>query len=123
MQPVRLSKSFPWLFLHLTSLKVHAATPSNEFMFSAGCDEDVWGTNVKLSKCLTCHQGPSNFAAIVGLSHIYMFSGFGGLGVACWPLVPKFAGSNPAETFGFLGRKNPQHAFLWRGSKAVGPMS
>ena len=25
-------------------------------------------------------------------SHI---SGFGGLEVACWPLVPKFAGSNP----------------------------
>ena len=23
--------------------------------------------------------------------------GFGGLDVACWPLVPKFAGSNPAE--------------------------
>ena len=49
--------------------------------------------------------------------------GFGGLGVACWPLVPKFAGSNPAEAVGFLGRKNPQHAFLRRGSKAVGPMS
>ena len=49
--------------------------------------------------------------------------GFGGLGVACWPLVPKFAGSNAAETFGFLGRKNPQHSFLRRGSKAVGPMS
>ena len=46
--------------------------------------------------------------------------GFGGLGVACWPLVPKFAGSNPAEAVGFLGRKNPQHAFLQRGSKAVG---
>ena len=28
--------------------------------------------------------------------------GFGGLGVACWPLVPKFAGSNPAEAVGFL---------------------
>ena len=38
-------------------------------------------------------------------------------------LVPKFAGSNPAEAVGFLGRKNPQHAFLRRGSKAVGPMS
>ena len=25
-----------------------------------------------------------------------IFFGFGGLGVACWPLVPKFAGSNPA---------------------------
>jgi len=40
--------------------------------------------------------------------------GFGGLGVACWPLVPKFAGSNPAEAVGFLGRKNSQHAFLRR---------
>jgi hypothetical protein len=38
-------------------------------------------------------------------------SGFGGLEVACWPLVPKFAGSHPAEAVGFLGRKNPQHAF------------
>jgi hypothetical protein len=46
-------------------------------------------------------------------------SGFGGLGAACWHLVPKFAGSNPSD---FLGRKNPQNAFLWRGSKAVGPM-
>ena len=27
---------------------------------------------------------------------------FGGLEVACWHLVPKFAGSNPAETVGFL---------------------
>ena len=27
---------------------------------------------------------------------------------------------NPSD---FLGRKNPQHAFLRRGSKAVGPMS
>jgi hypothetical protein len=31
--------------------------------------------------------------------------GFGGLGVACWPLVPKFAGSNPAEAVGFLSAK------------------
>ena len=35
-------------------------------------------------------------------SHRFTYSlstscGFGGLGVACWPLVPKFAGSNPAE--------------------------
>ena len=49
--------------------------------------------------------------------------GFGGLGVACWPLVPKFAGSNPAEAVGFLGRENPKHAFLRRGSKVVGLMS
>ena len=37
-------------------------------------------------------------------------SGFGGLEVACWPLVPKFAGSKPAEAVGFLRIiKNPQH--------------
>ena len=42
-------------------------------------------------------------------------SGFGGLGVGCWRLVPKFAGSNPAEAVGFLRAR--------RGSKAVGPMS
>ena len=28
--------------------------------------------------------------------------GFGGLEIACWPLVPKFAGSNTAEDVGFL---------------------
>jgi hypothetical protein len=32
-------------------------------------------------------------------------SGFGGLDVACWPLVPKFAGSNPAEAVGFFMEK------------------
>jgi hypothetical protein len=42
---------------------------------------------------------------------------------ACWPLLPMFAGSNPAEAVGFFGRKNPQHAFLRRESKAVCHMS
>jgi hypothetical protein len=32
-------------------------------------------------------------------------SGFGGLEDACWPLVPKFAGSNPAETVRFFRAK------------------
>jgi hypothetical protein len=32
-------------------------------------------------------------------------SGFGGLGVVCWPLVPKFTGSNPAEAVGFFRAK------------------
>ena len=34
-----------------------------------------------------------------------MDSGFGGLEVACWLLVPKFAGSNPAEAVRFLRGK------------------
>jgi hypothetical protein len=59
---------------------------------------------------------------------IYSSSNMDGLAsvvwwLAYWPLVLKFVGSNRAEAVGFFGRKNPQHAFLWRGSKAVGPMS
>ena len=32
-------------------------------------------------------------------------SGFGGLEVACWPLIPKFVGSNPAEAVRFFRAK------------------
>jgi hypothetical protein len=56
------------------------------------------------------------FCCIIELDNYLWDSGFGGL--ACWPLVPKFAGSYPAETVGFFKRKNPQHAYLRRGSKS-----
>jgi hypothetical protein len=36
--------------------------------------------------------------------YIYIF-GFGGLEVECWPLNPKFEGSNPAEAVGFIREK------------------
>jgi hypothetical protein len=36
-----------------------------------------------------------------------LHGGFGGLRVACWPLVPKFAGSNPAEAVGFFRARLP----------------
>ena len=43
-------------------------------------------------------------------SHLYAISGFGGLEVACWPLVAKFVGSNPTKAVGFVRvNKNPQH--------------
>ena len=69
----------------------------------------------------TCHSFPSvvffnlfpnlNQSATACFQYYHLHaSGFGGLEVACWPLVPKFAGSNPAETVGFLRvNKNPQH--------------
>ena len=63
--------------------------------------------------CRHTHISYSQHFLIKAL-YSYMI-GVGGLGVACWPLVPKFAGSNPAEAVGFLGRKNPQYAFLRRG--------
>jgi hypothetical protein len=40
-----------------------------------------------------------------GAIYILMLNGFGGLEVVCWPLVPKLAGSHPAEAVGFLGWK------------------
>jgi hypothetical protein len=42
--------------------------------------------------------------------------------LACWLLVPKIAGSNTAQAVSFFWRKNPQHAFLRRVSKAFCPM-
>ena len=42
----------------------------------------------------------------LNFSSIYLiFICFGGLEVACWPVVPKFAGSNQAEAVGFLRAK------------------
>jgi hypothetical protein len=49
--------------------------------------------------------------------------GFGGLEVACWPLVPKFEGSNPAEDVGFFRAKKSSARLPSEGSNAVGPMS
>ena len=43
----------------------------------------------------------SSFLSIIVIV-IDWISGFGGLEVACWPLVPKFAGSNLAEAVGFF---------------------
>ena len=53
----------------------------------------------------------------MGLSEISKWSSrcgvdsyFGGLEVASWPLVPKFAGSNPAEAIGFFrAQKSSAH--------------
>ena len=56
--------------------------------------------------CVARHEGK----VCCFYSLITLRSGFGGLEVACWPLVSKFAGSNPAEAVGFLRvNKNPQH--------------
>ena len=53
---------------------------------------------------LTLHQ------TTLALVSFIAGTGFGGLEVTCWPLVPKSAGSNPAEAVGFLRvNKNPQY--------------
>jgi hypothetical protein len=44
---------------------------------------------------------------------------FGGLELACWPLVPKFAGSHPTEAVGFLRRKNPKPSDFYAEKKIL----
>jgi hypothetical protein len=39
------------------------------------------------------------------LYNYHVTSIFGGLGVACWPLIPKFGGSDPAEAVELLRTK------------------
>jgi hypothetical protein len=94
------------------------------------CDPPAWGLGEVIT---TAHRKQKyNFTQLFTRSRNWTdrlvqpkqwLSSFGGLGVACCPLVPKFAGSNPAEAVGFFGRKTPQYGFLRKGSKAVCPMS
>jgi hypothetical protein len=39
------------------------------------------------------------------------------------PLDPRVADQTRPRIWGFKGNQNPQHTFLWMGSKAGGPMS
>jgi hypothetical protein len=51
-------------------------------------------------------------------------SGFGAEGVIVLASGTQVRGLKPARSLRiFKGGKNPQHAFLRKGSKAVGPMS
>ena len=54
---------------------------------------------IPLAHSILLSDDPNNIAWVVHVSD------FGGLGVACWPLVPKSACSNPAEAVGFLRAK------------------
>jgi hypothetical protein len=70
----------------------------------------VWSHIITECQNLTC---PISLAPLPdsvmktckGVAVYLSVSGFGGLEVVCWPLVPKFAGLHPAETVGFLGQK------------------
>jgi len=49
--------------------------------------------------CITVFKSrlPTKYKYNTFILFVVLYIGFGGLGVVCWPLVPKFAGSNPAE--------------------------
>ena len=56
------------------------------------------GSETQLLFCNVVSYTARHISAVAKSHH----SGFGGLEVKCWPLVPKFAGSNPAEAVGFF---------------------
>ena len=56
-------------------------------------------------------------------THIYIYlpqrlSGCGGLEVACWSLILKFAGSNPTEAVGFFRAKKSSTRLSWEGKES-----
>ena len=59
------------------------------------------GPTAGLWQFLRICAGYPDWSSLMFTYAVCSVSGFGGLGVACWPLVPKFAGSNPAEAVGF----------------------
>ena len=63
-----------------------------------------------VTKCMNKYGRPDRAFAVLkrcspNILATVSQSGFGGLEVACWPLVPKFAGLNPAEAVGFFRAK------------------
>ena len=59
-----------------------------------------------------------NFFSYIGVS------GFGGLSVSMLASGTRFRWFKPGRSRRvFRAKKHPQYAFLWRGTKAVGPMS
>jgi hypothetical protein len=79
-----------------------------------------FGTQVPFSGTY-CNQGVRDNLLI----YCYCYnSGFGGLEVACWPLVPKLGGFAPRRRRQIFRAKKFSACHLFRrGSKAVGHMS
>ena len=69
-----------------------------EFFFRSSFSEVLFQKFFYLAKELSMFDGNKNV-------RYRNLIGFGGLKAACWPLVPKFAGSNPAEAVGFFRAK------------------
>jgi len=81
-------------------------TPNTLYFFPFNIQTSQYSTISLSPYLLGCLGG---YIIYVG---ICIYNGFGGLGVACWPLVPMFTGSNPAEAVGFLERKKKSSARL-----------
>ena len=78
--------------------------------YKLGLDRSVSARSNGLCKGFSKSSSSICFPILLKPHPHLVVSGFGVLEVACWPLVPKFAGSNPAEVVGFLRvNKNPQH--------------
>ena len=72
---------------------------TRKFLRFAVCDRSFVGIICKSTADMGLKFGIFN-------KHFFLQrDGLGGLGLACWPLVPKFAGSNPAETVGYFRAK------------------
>ena len=109
-------------------MKFHTALSfyHNSSLYALNCDKIIpllvviWNkwtdgrTDKTHLRCALCVNSKQHLKGRVYLL-TYLLSGFGGLEVACWPLVPKFAGSNPTEAVGFFRAKKSSARLLTEG--------
>ena len=92
---------------HVLTLRIQLPLLRNSFIFVLyGYHQAI---NTVFKKKLKCNKYIYLFTYLfIANAHIYIYiyiGSFGGLGVACQPLVSKFAGSNPAKPLDFQGEK------------------
>ena len=65
---------------------------------------NIRGNDVQLTQIWKYSEKWPLFCTLIG-TNSWKEAAIGGLEVGCWPLVPKFAGSNPAEAVSFFRAK------------------
>jgi len=99
--------------------KIHSIYNALYFLMYGTYRRIGWHHSIILNDCLTMSQwhSPQNVGVSLRLKQLWWSCG------SVPPLSTQVRGSKPGRSYqDFYGWKNPQHAFLWRGSKAVGPM-
>ena len=77
---------------------------TGKLQFQEFCAKKIWNSSL----CIKLFIYFTDFDMEFHSHQMYLLhheSCFGGLEVGCWPWVPKFAGSNPAEAVGFFRAK------------------
>ena len=92
--------------VELSVLSVASCAVTHRHFFQRNkCQTEEMPVCFLTASCVCKPLRPTSSTSVHGHHLQRKISGLGGLEVACWPLVPKFAGSNSAEAVGFFRAK------------------